>query len=155
MSVAPFAIVAVVAGTVFAVGCARVSSPTSPSSPAAASSVSSSSTQSTSNFAPVLAQLNRVDNFLVDANHQLSLCLAPPALGHPPGPCDQNSLDFYLKANAALDGLAPAYPPGPPSAPAAQPTRCSPPVGASHCPSTRSNGASPTMRSKPSAPARR
>jgi hypothetical protein len=118
---AVFAAVAVVAGTAFAVGCAQTSSPTSPSPPAAASASSTVSsgqlsTQSARNFAPMLAQLNRVDHFLLDANHQLSLCLAPAAFGHPPGPCDQNSLNFYLKANAALDELAPAMPLGPPSA---------------------------------------
>jgi hypothetical protein len=121
---APFAAVAVVMGTVFAVGCAQTSSPTSPSPPAVAASASSSvssgtlSTQITRNVAPVLVQLDRVDHFLLDANHELALCLAPQSLGHPPGPCDQNSLNFYLKANGALDDLAPSMPPGPPSAPA-------------------------------------
>lgn len=64
----------------------------------------------------MVAQLNLVDNHLLSANHQLDLC---GSQGHPPGPCFQNSLDFYLKANAALDGLAVSVPPGPPAAPAA------------------------------------
>ncbi len=43
---------------------------------------------------------------------------------------------------------------GLPNAPAARPTRCSRPAEADRCPSTRSNGASPTTPSTPPAPAR-
>ena len=111
---ASFVAVALV-GTVFVVGCAQTSSPTSPSS-SASSSVSGTAlvTPSTSNFEPLLAQLNRVDNFLVSANRHLNECLAP---NHPPGPCDEHTLKFYLKANAALDDVAPLYPPALPDGP--------------------------------------
>jgi hypothetical protein len=60
----------------------------------------------------------RPNTDFTESPFRLNLCLAPPALGHPPSPCDQNSLDFYLKANAALEGVKVSMPPGPPNAPA-------------------------------------
>jgi hypothetical protein len=100
-----------VAGAVLVVSCSQSISPAAPS----ASITSPTAANSTASFQPVLARLNLVDQHLVSANHQLDLCLGE----HPPGPCFQNSLDFYLKANAAFDGLIASIPPGPPLAPAA------------------------------------
>src|SRR5262245_8828800 len=102
----------VVVGTVLVIGCSQPSSPTQPSS-----SVSGTvSPQAISNFAPVFARLNVVDNFVVSANQQLTLFYTPPDPVAPPDPVTppdpvrplaQNSLSFYLKANAVLDGIPP------------------------------------------------
>lgn len=111
---ASFVAVAVALGIVFVVGCGQTSSPTSPSSFVSSPvSGSTSAVQSSGTFAPLLAQLNLVAKLLASANHQadlfdLEVPDRPVLEGRPPL---DRTLDFYQRANAALDLFAPNYSP--------------------------------------------
>ena len=100
----------ILAGTVFVVGCSQVPSPGAPSS-SVTPSVSGGRVIGPP-ITPILAQLDLVSNFLVSANHQLTLFFIPPNPVIPGNPVlPQNALNFYLKANDVLDTVAANGPP--------------------------------------------